>query len=240
MVGLYTQAVTDYQDWQSFPTAQSDNLFPAFTQTLPPGQYSTDVLPAVNWSSITLMVTPTAGAARVQIIHLADQAGTQVIGSDVWQVKAGTNLVVRTPLRGRFVQVHTHVTSAVALTAVTWATLMSAASDRISFPVSTQNLSDTARALAANGVATYDLGEITAGLAYFYFKPYDATGKLSVVIHAVDELGNPGPPIADFGTPAAIVQQLLTVPDLIVEVKVTNTDGAAAHTYDFSLTIPPQ
>lgn len=240
MAGVYTDRMTDYQDWQSFPTTQSGNLFAAWQQTLPPGPTTTGVLPAVNWSSVSLMLSPSAGAAFTKINHCADPAGAQVVGADLWRVRPGTNLVVRTPLRGKYVRIDIHVTSPGNFTAITWATLMSAASDRITFPVAAQTLADTGKALAANGTAVYDIPAITAGLGYLYFKPADTTAKLSVLVHTIDELGNPLQPVADLGTPGALTQQLITVPDQIVEVKVTNTDPAAPHTYDFSLTVPPQ
>ena len=236
----YTPVMTDFPDWQQFPNAQGGNIFPAFTQTLTPGPHSTALIPATNWSSVTMIVDPSAGAAQVQIGHYADAAGTQEIDSDTWPVNATTRLVVRTQLRGPYVRLTITVTSPGNLTAGTWANFLSASSDRISFPVSTQNLSDFDHSLAANGTKTYSVGEISAGQALFYFKPYDTTGKLEVSIHAVDELGNSGQLIAEFGKPTTTVQQLITVPDLIVTVEIDNTDAVTAHAYDFSLTIPPQ
>ncbi|MGH9622523.1 MAG: hypothetical protein ACRD45_22800 [Bryobacteraceae bacterium] len=232
--------MTDYPDWQSYPNAQSDNLFASVTQTLAPGLHSTDVLPAINWSSIMIICQPSAGAGQVQINHYADAAATMQIDSDTWPVNAGTVVIVRSPLRGKFVRIDITVTSAGDMTATTWSNFLSATSDRISFPVSQQNVSNFDATLAASGTNTYSPGEIAAGMALFYFKPYDATAKLYASIHAVDELGNPGQLIADFGKPAATVQQLITVPDLILQVEIDNTDAAASHSYDFSLTIPPQ
>ena len=232
--------MTDFPDWQQFPNAQSDNLFPGFTQTLTPGVHQGVMLPALSWSSIMLMANPTAGAAQITLGHYADQAGTMEIDSDTWPVNTTTRLVVRSPLRGKYIRIDYNVTSGVSLQTENWANFLSASSDHISFPVSTQNLSDFAHVLAASGTKTYSVGEISAGQALFYFKPYDTTGKLEVSIHAVDELGNPGQLIAEFGQPTGIVQQLIMVPDNIVTVEVDNKDGAATHTYDFSLTIPPQ
>jgi hypothetical protein len=232
--------VTDYPDFQTFPNAQSDNVFAGFAQVLAPGVHLGAVLPALSWSSLMVIVSPTAGACRVTVNHFADLAATQEIDSDTWPANAATTLIVRTPLRGKYVRIDIDVTSAGNLTTESWANFLSASSDRISFPVSHQNLSDFNRALAANGIANYNTGEIAAGMALFYFKPYDAGGSLAVVLHAVDELGNSGQLIADFGKPTAIVQQLITVPDMIIQAEITNTSTTTAHTYDFSFTIPPQ
>jgi hypothetical protein len=232
--------MTDYPDWQTFPNAQSDNLFATFNATIPPGTVSTAVLPALSWSSIMIAVSASAGAGQIQLNHFADAAATQQIDSDNWPFNANTGLRVRSPLRGKYVRIDIIITSAVDLVGEFWANFLSASSDRISFPVSQQNLSDFDRTLAANGSATYDIGEIVGGQAFFYVKPYDATGKLAVAMFVVDELGNPGQLICDFGQPTAIVRQQLAIPDQIVRVEVDNKDGAASHAYDFSLTVPPQ
>ena len=232
--------MTDFPDWQQFPNAQSDNLFPSYQQTLTPGVHTGTVIPALSWSSLIIIASPTAGAAKLTVTHFADAAATQPIDSDTWPLNTSTRLVMRTPLRGKFIRIDYNVTSAGNLTVQNWANFLSASSDRISFPVSNQNLSDFAHVLAANGDKTYNIGEICAGMSLFYFKPYDTSGKLAVVIHAVDELGNTGQLIADFGSPTTLVQQLITVPDVIIQVEVHNNDGAASHTYDFSLTVPPQ
>lgn len=232
--------MSDFPDWQSFPNAQSDNLFASFAQVLTPGVHTGVILPALSWSSLMVIVSPTAGACQVTVNHFADAAGTQQIDSDTWPANATTSLIVRTPLRGKYLRIDINVTSAGNLTTETWANFLSASSERISFPVSNQNLSDFSHALAANATKTYTSGEIAAGMALFYYTPYDALGKVYVSIHAVDELGNSGQLIADFAQPKATIQQLITVPDVIIQVEMDNTDGTAAHTYDFSLTIPPQ
>ena len=232
--------MTDYPDWQTFPNAQSDNLFASFTQTLAPGTHSTPVLPALSWSSIMIIASATAGAGQVQLNHFADAAGTQQIDSDNWPFNASTRLVVRSPLRGKYVRIDIIVTSPGDLTVHSWANFLSASSERISFPVSQQNMSAFAFSLAASQTVSATAGEIAAGHALFYFQPHDTTGKLSVFLHAVDELGNSGQLIASFGSPTALIQQLIVVPDLILQVTVTNNDNVSAHVFDFSLTIPPQ
>lgn len=232
--------MTDFPDWQAFPNAQSDNLFGAFSQNLTPGTHKTSVLPALSWSSVIIIASASAGAGQIQLNHFADLAATQQIDSDTWPFNAATSLRVRSPLRGKFVRIDINVTSAVNLQVQSWANFLSASSDRISFPVSAQNISDFDHVLPASASATYNIGAIVGGQAFFYVKPYDATGKLAVAMFVVDELGNPGQLIADFGNPTAIIRQQLAIPDKIIRVEVDNSDGAASHTYDFSLTVPPQ
>lgn len=232
--------MTDFPDWQAFPNAQSDNLFTSFSQNLAPGIHQGQVLPALSWSSVMIAVSASAGAAQLTLNHFADAAGTQQIDSDTWPFNAATALRVRSPLRGKYVRIDLNVTSAVNLQASLWANFLSASSERISFPVAAQNASAFGATVPAGGVQTYVLGEIAAGLALFFFTPHDNTGKLLVHIHAVTELGVSSTLVADFSGPTGTVQQLITLPDYILEVEIDNSDGVNPHTYDFSLTIPPQ
>lgn len=239
MPAAYTRSMTDYPDWQTFPNAQTGNLFNPFSATLPPGTYDSGLIPALSWSSIMIICGASAGGATITITHYGNAAATQIIDSDTWPINATTRLVVRSPLRGTFINLNITVTSAVNLVGEFWANFLSASSERISFPVSQQNLSDFNRTLAAGATATYNIGEIVGGQAYFYIKPYDAAGALNPFIICVDENGNPGQLVTNFGNPTAILRESLAIPDKIVQVNITNT-GAAAHTYDFSLTVPPQ
>jgi len=232
--------MTDYPDWQSFPSAQSDNIATVLDPPLAPGLHSTPVVPVTSWSSVTLIAQPTAGAGVVKINHFADAAATQLVGSDSWPINVAAHLAVRTPLRGKFIRIDVNVTSAVDMDCLFWASLMSAASDRISFPVGHQGSSDFTHALAANATATYNNGAIVGGNAFFYFKPYDTTGKLYVYIATINELGVKTGACADFATPTDTIREQIYVPDQITQVWVVNTDAAAAHTYDFNLVIPPQ
>lgn len=232
--------MTDTPDWQRYVNAQSDNAFPAFTQTLTPGQHNGIILPALSWSSIIIAVSVQSGAGKFQINHYADQAGTQQIDADNWPVNSTTRLVVRTPLRGKYIRMDYNVTSGTNMVVNNWASFLSATSDRLSFPVSNQNISQFNHSIAASTSYTTQTGEIAAGQALFYYKPYDNAGQVAVVLHAVSELGVPGQLIADFGSPTTTVQQLITVPDVIIQMKAQNNDAASAHSFDFSLTIPPQ
>lgn len=240
VAAVYPDRMTDFPDWQTFPNAQSNNLFGSTVQTLTPGVHSTAIIPALSWSSLTVLVNATAGACKVTVNHFADAAGVNQLDSDTWPVSTTTNLRVRAPLRGAYVRIDINVTSAGSLTATTWANFLSSSSDRISFPVAAQGVSDFQHSLAANATLLYTAGSICAGQATFYFSPNDATGKLRASIHAADELGNSGALIAYFGLPTTAVQQQISIPDSIVQVEIDNTDTTAAHIYSFSLVIPPQ
>src|SRR6267154_480087 len=94
----YALPMTDFPDFQAFPNPLSDNIFASYAQLLTPGVHLGVLTAAVSWSSVMIIVSPIAGAGKVQITHFADAAATQIIDSDEWPVNAATTLIVRTPL----------------------------------------------------------------------------------------------------------------------------------------------
>lgn len=230
--------MTDYPDWQSFPSAQSGNLFSAISQTLAPGNYATAVLPATSFSSYSAVILPTSGAGRLVISHWADSAGTVSIATDTFIYAQGAALVVRGPLRGPYVQLTIQVTSAGNLVASTWATLLASSSSRITYPVATQQAGDESQTLSGGVQAQWRVPAIVSGPAMLLYFPGDATGKITVQVVATDELANVVYTIFPTAAPVANLVQPLQLPDKIVLMKITNTD-TVNHSYGVSLICPP-
>lgn len=238
--GSYTHPMSDYPDWQTAASTQSGNLFAAFTQTLAPGLHAGNITPVFSWASLNMIVAPSAGAGKVTVNHYADQAGTQLIGADTWDVNTATSLTVRVPLRGPYVQASINVTSGGNLTAETWGTFQTQPADRVSFPISGQIVFEATNTLAANTSKTYTVPRMTAGRANWAFVPFDNAGGLNPFIQAVDELGTVICRVVDRGNPTAIDNALLELPDQILQVVVTNDSATTAHSYGLCLVIPPQ
>lgn len=238
-VERYATHVTDYPDWQVSASTQSGNQFAGVTQTLTPGVHPTAIVSVVSWESCAMTIRPTAGAAKVSISHYADLAGTQLIGTDTWDVNVTTSLTVRVPLRGAYAQLSINVTSAGNLTATTWGVYQTQAANAITFPVEGQIIFEATNTLAALASKTYVLPQIAAGAANWCFIPFDATGMLGTYVQAVDELGNIIVRVSSMGNPTGIANLNPQVPDLILQVIVTNTDAANPHTYGFSFIVPP-
>lgn len=232
--------MTDYPDWQVAASTQSGNAFAALTQTLAPGSHPGAVTAVYSWSSLNMVVVPSAGACKVTVSHWADLAGTQLIGSDSWNVSVATPLTVRVPLRGPYAQLTLNVTSAGSLTAETWGVFQTYPADRISFPIAGKQIFEPFRTLTPSATFTYTMPAMVAGAANWSFVPFDNAGKLNPFVQIVDELGNVLARVSDRGNPVAIDDSILQLPDQIVQVVVTNEDAAASHTYGFSLIVPPQ
>lgn len=231
--------MTDYPDWQVSASTQSGNVFPSFTQTLPAGSHPTAITAVYSWESLAMTVIPSAGAAKVSVSHYADLVGTMLIGKDTWDVNASTSLTVRVPLRGPYAQLTINVTSAGSLTAETWGVYQTQAADRISFPVAGQIIFEADNTLAASGTKTYTMPQICAGAANWSYVPFDNSGALGIYVQAVDELGNIIARVSDRDNPVAIDNALIEIPDLIIQVVVANSSAVTAHSYGFSLIVPP-
>lgn len=232
--------MSDYPDWQTAASTQSGNVFASFTTTLAPGNHPGAVTPVFSWASLNMIVVPTAGACKVTVNHYADQAGTQLIGSDTWDTNTTTSLTLRVPLRGPYVQLSINVTSGGNLTAETWGTFQTQPADRVSFPISGQLVFEASNTLAASTSKTYVVPRMAAGRSNWSFVPFDNAAALNPYIQAVDELGTLICRIADRGNPATVDNALLELPDQILQVVVTNESGTAAHSYGFCLAIAPQ
>lgn len=232
--------MTDYPDWQVSASTQSGNMFSLFSSSLPAGTYLTTIQPAYSWESLSLIVTASAGAAKITVIHYADPLGTQTIGTDTWSVNSATSLTVRLPVRGPYVQVKTTVTSGVNFVSTTWASFQTYAADRVSFPIEGQIIFESANTLGASATKTYTMPRTCAGSANWSYVPFDNSGALAVYVQAVDELGAIIARVSDRGNPTGNDNAILEVPDLIIQVVVQNTSAVTAHSYGFSLIVPPQ
>lgn len=240
LTGPYATPMSDYPDWQVSAATQSGNVFPAFTQTLTPGNHPGPVTPVFSWQSLNMIVVPTAGAGKVTVTHYADAAGTLVIGSDTWNVSTATALTVRVPLRGPYAALSINVTSAGNLTAKTWGTYQTAQADRVSFPISGQFIFDASHTLAAGASITYTMQWVVGGRASIAYVPFDNTGQLDLWVQAVNELGTVLSRVIDLGNPTGVVSPQFNTPDAILQVVVTNNDAVNPHSYGFSFTVPPQ
>ena len=232
--------MTDFPDWQQAAAANAGNQFTSFTQTLTPGDHPGTITPVASWSSLTLRVNATAGAAKVSVRHYADLAGTELVDTDTWTCNATAPLTVRVPLRAHYAQLDINVTSAVDLQSDTYAIYSTYPADRISFPIGAQQVFIPQTTLAIGATVAYDMPAIASGTAYWSYVPYDTSGNINVYLQIVDELDNFLTIITDRGTPTTIDNALIAVPDALVQIVVSNNDAAATHDYAFSLMIPPQ
>ncbi len=229
-----------HPDYQNFAITKSDNLFSSFTTVIPPGTVNTAIIPVTSWSSLALNMRCSTGQAKITVTHFADLAGTLIIGSDTWFLRTTCKLNVITPLRGPFVQITTQVTGGVNLTVLQFCAFLSAPAQRISFPVGFQSAGVNVRALPASSSDFWNLPTICAGNASLIFAPSDALAKLHVRVGAFDETGTLLFYVADFGFPAALINQSLQIPDVTIALEIDNIDAGGPHSYGSTLMVPPQ
>lgn len=237
---IYTKTMTDFPDWQQFPNAIASNLFTAANQTLTPGVHNGNVLPVSSFSSLGVVIQPSAGAGKLTVNHWIDAAGTMSAESDVFRFRVGAALVMRTPLRAPYVSLSLNVTSAGSLTANTWATLLSGASDRIAYPLPSQQAGIENTVLAGGAEDQWRLPAIVSGDAFLTFLPGNTLGVVTVEVIAEDELGNTLYHIMFPQAPTNFLNIPLSLTNDVIIVQVVNTDGANAHSYGVSLITPAQ
>lgn len=236
--GGYDQPVSDFPDWQKITTAMGSNLFSAVSQNLAPGNYPTAVIPVTSYSSLSAVILPTSGAGQLVVQHWADAAGTISAEADTWRFQIGAALVMRTPLRAPYMQLTLKVTSAGNLVASTWATLLASSSDRVTYPVKSQQAGNENQTLGGGVLAQWRLPAVVAGPAMLAFWPSDTTGKLAVSVVATDELNTVKYTVMPAVTPTTVLMQPLQLPDDIIVIDIKNTD-TLNHAYGVSLIWPP-
>lgn len=240
MPPFYTPVMTDFPDWQQFPSAVGANLWPVPDATLPPGTYSTGIVPATSFSSLSIVMTASAGAATITVNHWMDAGGTLTAESDMFRVRVGAALVVRTPVRAAFVEVIITVTSPGDMTGTFWTALLASSSDRVSFPVPGQQAGVENTVLAAGATDQWRMPAINSGAATLTFAPGNTLAKLSVEVYTEDENGNVMYHVMFPVSPSGTITQSLMLPGEVTVAQVVNTDASTAHSYGVSLICPPQ
>lgn len=230
-----------HPDYQGFAATTGPNYFPALNQVLNPGHNIGPVVPVTSWGSLLISVSPTAGFGILTVNHSLDAAGTQIVSTDQWAITPQHQPIIRTPLRGLYVSIDIQVNSGGAMPAQTYATLQSGTAERISYPVATQEVDQEARVLAAGGVDTFQFNRVVAGFGWLYFFQSDgAHNNLTLTLDAMTSSGALNFHVFRIDSTALPLNQLLLIPDFIIQVKIANNDAVNPHTYDYTFFVPEQ
>lgn len=231
--------VTGYPDFQQFNSTSTPNLFPAPVITLPPGNTVYPIDPVAGWGSITMDVAAMSGGGSARIDHFADPAGAVSCGFDQWSVTTNTGLLVRSPLRGQFMQLSLFNSGTTPAVFDARASMQSTTADRLTFPVSYQAVAMNGVSVAPSGQAHGYLGRVVAGRGFLFAKAGDGSGKLGVQVLTENSLGVLQELLFE-NDALGVVMQPLEIPDRITRVSVFNNDAAVAHSLYLSLIVPPQ
>lgn len=228
-----------HPDWQDFAITQGGNLFGAASQNLPAGITDTPVFATGNFGSIQVLCVASTGFGQLSMISSADKAGVQQFAIDTLLLRDAGVVQPRFPVRGPFVKLRINNTAGVAGTFLTWAQLQSTATPTLTFPVTSAITDDVNHSLAASASIRYDLVVMKPGLANLMLNPRDGTAHLALDVIATDETGTQTFFIGRYAAQATPINTQIVLPARPVSVIVTNTDGAAAHAFDFALVCPP-
>ena len=90
---------------------------------------------------------------------------------------------------------------------------------------------NNAKSLAASAVDSLLVDYVVPGNAFLSFTPADATGKIQVQVQAINKSNNVSFTLFNNPGPTAPINVLVILPYAPCQLVLTNTDGAAAHTY---------
>lgn len=224
-------AAAGYPDFQNYPSWRSANLAGGTNQVFAVGTTTLFTAAMQNYSSLRLRVTPSAGYGQVKVLWYLDSGLTQLLTTLTWSVSPTTRLSVLMPAQSGWCEVQVTVTSATAMTTTAFAAADNTQAPQISYPVTLQTINQVNVALAASASAIYPAGFIVRGTAAVSFSPADTAGKLDLQAVRLAAAGTVSQVLAELGAPTALANLSAPVLDDAWGLQVTNTDGAAPHTF---------
>lgn len=223
--------MTGYPDWQAYPSRVGGNLVSPLSVTLPPGTKTYGPYAINSWAGVSLLADPSAGYGTVTLRWWEDQAMTQEVQYNPWNVSSTTALLVTMPSFAPWVSLDVDVTSATDMTADLSLRGLAASGPGIRYPVTGNPFHKELVTVPVGPAVIYPFNWIRSGLAYFAFQPVDTTGKLAVslaTLNADDSENYAGP---YFGNPTAFYNALIAIQDQKVGLRVFNEDASASHQF---------
>lgn len=228
-----------YPDDQAFTNATgppiADN--PAFS--LVTGSPFTAAGFITNFQSARVRVVPsgTTIGATCTISYFADATLADLLGTYTWIIAPTGGLAAIVPTLGPYVQITVSTVSAVANNTAIQLTPMTAPCASVRYLAVGNDAVALNVSIAASGNAVITTPFVAEGPGYWYFNPRDNAAKLNAVMWDLSENGSRVSQLDQVqGAVAATNRPLMGAPRLL-QLQVTNTDAAAAHSFDARICI---
>lgn len=223
-----------YPDFQSSVSWKGTSLAASST-SYPVGNTDLATVNLTNYASLNLNMVAASGNSLVTLTWWLDSALTQRVDTQTFPLLSGDVATLIFPAIAPYVDVSIGVTGAVPQV-LTWAaTPTNTGADQVSYARPPVTAGEVGHTLTVSTNKTYGVNRIAPGQAYFFFNPYDATGKLQLDIQCLNENGTSALWLVKQPAPTVAVSGIITLPAMHVQATVTNNDGAASHSYDFTL-----
>lgn len=174
--------------------------------------------------------------ATVSVEFFTDATGATIVDDGFALTAGGAEIKVTLPVLSPWMQLVFQNRNSGANTITTTVIPMNKKAVRPEYTADQNFINLSAISVPASTTNTYPLPSVQPGEASYYFDPADATSNLVFTIDPVPLI--PGVS-AHFlrKVPAAEVDGSLYLPDIPLELKVQNLDGAGAHVFTASLTL---
>lgn len=225
-------------DFQGYPTWLSTPLGGAAAVSYPPGVTPVFSGAVTNFASLFALAELTAGQGQLTFSWYADAGLTELVDTYFVRLNASTSWKALVPLEAAFAAVTFDNTGAVNATGTVIVAGSNTQAEAITYPGLGLAYFQLAHAVPASSTFKHTMNQIVAGRGQFSITPGDATGMLSYKLAITDEAGTTVGTLHDAGAPTGPVNFQPTLSNQIIELHVTNADGAAAHSADWSLYCP--
>jgi hypothetical protein len=224
-----------HPDYQDYPVWRSGNLLPTFSDSLGAGTTTYGPFVMTHWSAVSVRAFVSSGNGVFKVNWWADQAMTQGLGAESFEISASTSLLTSLPVAGPYMSIAITAGPVTPLILNHWVMGSNNNPGRPIFPVVTDQVTALASSVPASTTFNLHPGWIVAGWSYLYFRPLDVTGKLSVEIDQIDKSGVTQARLYGPVLPTTQITQQFIAPGHPIQVQIINTDGAGAHSFDLNL-----
>jgi len=219
-----------YPDFQAYASFKGTPIVAA-SAARAAGLFTVGDMNLANYGSLNAAVKCTAGNGELKITWWTDSTKTISIDTHQIPIVANVTIDLALPTLSSFVTIAINVVSGGGMTESHMFTPSNA------IPPYIVNLSipdmagNNAKSLAASAVDSLLVDYVVPGNAFLSFTPADATGKIQVQVQAINKSNNVSFTLFNNPGPTAPINVLVILPYAPCQLVLTNTDGAAAHTY---------
>jgi hypothetical protein len=217
-----------YAVWRDTPAINETTAFVA-------GDTAYPIKTTSHFASLHLHCHLNSGQASIKLVHVGTGPTELKSLSYQWKITTLTGLVAIVPLLSTQWRLHVVVPAAQNANVDITATPTNVGVQDIAYPVVGNNIIVGTTSIPASGTDKNDLTHIQGGQAFVEVIPFDTSAKLKFFVVEQNDDGSTGSTVWENDGPTAIHTDFLMLPDTPCSLFVSNTDGAAAHSYKASL-----
>lgn len=224
-----------HPDWQAYANWRGQ-LASDVGVNYPPGSTAVGPFVTTNYASVFFSFNQSGGTVgQIELSWFDDVAMDNQVEALVFNLNTNTQIQVLLPAMGSALGIEVNNFGVGDIVADLYVLPTNLTPTRQMHHVLFPAMGNPAGNVAAGATSTTITQFMYGGPAFLFFDPQSTAGKLDFTMSSLDEDGNVDQQFIHFSLPTAPVHLMIAVPAAPIQVKVHNTDGAAAHTYAWSL-----